>query len=77
MLYSRSLLAVHLNYNSYSVPDTVLGVEQPYSGGGENYTIPAVTGCTEFSHPLPQIHVNQEHQNITLFGNRVFADVDS
>ena len=56
MLYNRSLLAIHFKYNSYYVPDTVLGVEQPYSEG-ENYTIPAVMGCTEFSHPLPQIHM--------------------
>lgn len=37
-----------------------------------------VVGWIVSPHPAPpQIHVNQEHQNITLFGNRVFVDVDS
>ena len=50
-------MTIHFKYDNYYVPDTILGVEQPYSEGGENYTIPAVMGCTVFSQPLPQIHM--------------------
>ena len=73
-------MTIHFKYDNYYVPDTILGVEQPYSEGGENYTIPAVMGCTVFSQPLPKFICWSPNspvpQNATVFADSISTEIN-
>lgn len=40
--------------------------------GGMSPLVPTTLGCS--AAPKPKIHVLQEPQNVTFFGNRIIAD---